>query len=274
MKPSYAAFHSHDVVTWRAEDEGTDTMLPFGVAIDNTTNQIFVAEHTNNRIQIFSERGISINNFGHEQLKSPWGIAIDQMNIFVCDWGHHALFLFNLLDLKYIKSIGKFGAENGEFKWPRQLTVCTRGLLHVADCFNDRISVFKQDLTHVRNVTHPRIVFPTDVKLTRDKMYVLTERNGACIHVFSLTGEHVHSLIPEGEGQEVTGAWFFCLDVHCNLVISDMGANCIKVFSKDGQLIHTVGNNNNSNNNNNNNNNNNRGCYTSAKVLLLVWAGN
>ena len=239
VKPIYGAFHSHDVVTWRAEDD-TEVVLPFGVAIDNTTNQIFVADHIHG-IQIFSEKGVPINHFGREQLKSPWGIAIDRMNIFVCDWGHHALFLFNLLDLTYIKTIGKFGSENGEFKWPRQIDVCPKGLLYVADCFNDRISVFEQELTHVRNIKHALIVFPSDVKLTRDKMYVLTERNATCIHVFNHAGEHVRSLISQGEGQEVTGAWFFCLDVHCNLVISDMGGHCIKVFTKDGQLIHTVG---------------------------------
>ena len=59
-----------------------------------------------------------------------------------------------------------------------------------------RISVFKQDLTHVRNVTHPRIVFPTDVKLTRDKLAdaCYADRAKRCVHTSgtSLTGEHVH----------------------------------------------------------------------------------
>ncbi|KAI6658427.1 RING finger protein nhl-1-like [Oopsacas minuta] len=235
VKTNYAAFQSQIAVG------AIENILPFGIAIDNITNQIFVAEHTHSGIQIFDENGILLKHFGEQKLKCPWGIAIDQLHVYVCDWGHHALFRFKLTDLSCVNSIGKFGPENGEFKWPRQITVSPDGSIFVADCFNHRICIFEPELIHVRNITHDSIVFPTDVKTTREHIYILTERKTMCMHVFTPTGEHVNSIITIGQGMDVELGWFFCLDVHNNFLISDMGANCIKVFSKDGQLVQKVG---------------------------------
>ena len=240
LKPNYATFQCHTVATWNEDAQENDRFLPFGVAIDEKTNQIFVAEHTRTRIQVFSDRGEYLNRIGEEHLKSPWGVAIHNTSIFVCDWGHHALFVFSLLDFKLDKQLGKYGSENGEFKWPRQLTVCDSNVF-VADCYNNRVSVFNTELIHQRNITHEKMLFPSDVKSSRDLLYVLSERDGLCVHVFTLEGEYINSLISLGESGDVVCPWFFCLDTHSNFVISDMTTHNVKVFSPDGTLLHTVG---------------------------------
>ena len=238
LTPNYAAFQCHTVVTWNQQNE---KFLPFGVAIDDKTNQIFVADHIKTRIQIFSDRGVSLNSIGEEHLKCPWGVAIHQTSLFVCDWGHHALFKFSLLDLSLLKQVGMFGSGNGEFKWPRQLTVANNEVF-VADCYNDRISIFDTDLIHLRNISHKGIMlYPSDVKVARELLYVLTEGKGLSMHIFTPQGEYIKSTIEIGDGRDVSATWFFCLDTQNNFVISDMGANNVKVLSPDGTLLHTIG---------------------------------
>ena len=40
---------------------------------------------------------------------------------------------------------------------------------------------------------------------------------------------------------QVPKAFFFCLDAAQNLLISDYGTHNIKIFSKDGTYLHTIG---------------------------------
>ena len=44
-----------------------------------------------------------------------------------------------------------------------------------------------------------------------------------------------------GDGMQVSYACFFCLDAEQNLLISDREAHDVKIFSKYGTYLHTVG---------------------------------
>ena len=47
--------------------------------------------------------------------------------------------------------------------------------------------------------------------------------------------------LTRGEGMDVLGPLFFCLDPLNNFVISDYISHSIRVFSPEGNLLHTVG---------------------------------
>ena len=64
---------------------------------------------------------------------------------------------------------------------------------------------------------------PRDVKLTRDKMFVLCDIS-PCVHVLSHAGEMTRSLLTRGDGMQVYNAQLFCLDTEENLLISDSRA--------------------------------------------------
>ena len=82
--------------------------------------------------------------------------------------------------------------------------------------------------------------YPRDVKLRHDEMYVLCP-SFPYVHVFSLAGEMKRSLITKGQGMRLSNVQFFCLDAEQNLLISDFDAHVVKIFSKDGTCLHTVG---------------------------------
>ena len=82
---------------------------------------------------------------------------------------------------------------------------------------------------------------PRDVKLTTDEMYVLSDSDTPCVHIFSYTGHKIRSLLTRGDGMQVFSPSHFCLDAHKSLIISDLAAHQIKIFSNEGTLLHTLG---------------------------------
>ena len=111
--------------------------------------------------------------------------------------------------------------------------------MYVADNDNNRIVILGSSLQHVRTLTQ-HINQPVDVKLTADAVYVLCE-DSPCVRVFSYAGEMLRSLISQGEDMQVDSPNHFCIDRAENIIISDWGADAIKIFSKEGTHIHTIG---------------------------------
>ena len=240
--PNYGTFLMPTVVTGKQGRAPGELNWPRGVAINEATNQIFVANCDNSRIEIFSETGDYLNHLGRGELDSPWGIAIHENSLFVSSSCFiHTISKYSLTDFSLVKEIGREGSNNGEFNNPRQLTTDSNGHVYIADCNNHRICVLDTDLHHVRNITHQSISKPYDLKLSHDRIYVLCFNKNPCMLVLSIEGDMLHSLISRGGGMDVLSPFFFCLDRNNNFVISDRDAHCIRVFSPAGDLLHTIG---------------------------------
>ena len=239
--PKYGTFLMPTVVTGKQGTAPGELNWPCGVAINEATNQLFVANCKNSRIEIFSETGEYLNQLGERELHNPWGIAIHENSLFVSNLLIHTISKYSLTDFSLVKQIGREGSNNGEFKYPRQLTTDPNGHVYVADAENHRICVLDTDLHHMRNITHQSISQPHDIKLSHDRIYVLCPGKNPCMLVLSIEGDMLHSLISRGQGMDVLIPWFFCLDRNNNIVISDRGTHCIRVFSPAGDLLHTIG---------------------------------
>ena len=237
--PNYGTFQIPTVVTGKQGTAHGELNWPRGVTINEATNQIFVVNRSNHRIEIFSETGEYLNQLG--DLHGPWGIAIHENSLFVSSLWSHTISKYSLTDFSLVKQVGGRGANNGEFSIPRQLTTDPNGHVYIADSENNRICVLDTDLHHMRNITHQSILKPYDLKLSHDRIYVLCPFKNPCMLVLSIEGDMLHSLISKGQGMDVLRPWFFCLDRDNNFVISDMDTHCIRVFSPAGDLRHTIG---------------------------------
>ena len=214
---------------------------PLGVAIDENTNLIYVAEWGSCRISIFSETGEFLNTFTNQDMREPWGIAIHRDNLYVTDTGVHAVFQFKIeADMRLVASLRSEGSGMGQFDNPHGLSVSTNGDVFVADFFNHRIQILDDSLHSQRFITHQTMEYPRDVKLTPDEVYVLCDVS-PCILVFSHAGEKIRSLITQGTEMQIGLAQFFCLDRKQNLLISDWGNHQVVIFSKEGTHLHTIG---------------------------------
>ena len=196
----------------------------------------------NSQILIFSRNGDFIRYFGRKHLLSPWGILIHQDSIYVTDIDHHAIFRFRLPDLKMIKRFGGFGSGREQFYHPSQLAISPSHDLYVTDTYNHRLHIITTDLRCKDIFKHKAMTDPCDVKFSNSEMFVLSTMDNPCIHVFTLSGEKIRSLVTRGyeDGMQVVEAWYFCLDGYSNFVISDRGGHTVRVFSPDGHLLHVI----------------------------------
>ena len=214
---------------------------PWGVAIDENTNRIYVAELCSRTVSIFSETGAFMDTFSHKDMRAPHGIAIHQDNLYVTDSDANAVFKFKLVaDIRFVAKLGNpiFGAQR--FNSPLGLSVSAKGDVFVADSSNHRIQVLNDSLHIRRSITHETMEYPRDIKLTPDEVYVLCEVS-PCLLVFSHAGEKTRSLVTRGDGMQIGSADFFCLDKKQNLLISDCGNKQVKIFSKEGTHLHSMG---------------------------------
>ena len=239
--PHSATCHTRVVATGKKGDAPGELNWPYGVAIHEETHQIFVANYRNDRVEIFSETGEFLYQLGIGQLSRPWGIAIHGDSIYVSCPTDDTVSKFSMTELCRVRRIGGYGSNNGQFKVPRQLTTDRIGRVFIADKGNNRISIHDPDLNYLRNITHKSMSLPSDVKVSRDRLYVLCPDDNPCLLVLTLEGDKLHSLIACGEGMDVLSPLFFCLDPLNNFVFSDYTAHSIRVFSPEGNLLHTIG---------------------------------
>ena len=217
---------------------------PSGVAVDGNTGSIYVAGggFGSNRVSVFSETGDFLSSFSHQDMTSPHGIALHRDSIYVTDLYDHRVFHFKMeQQIRHVTTFGGVrGSSDEHLDVPHGLTVSTDGDVFIADFNNNRIKILDESLRFKRHVTHQSMKKPQDVKLSRDEMFVLCQ-SSPCVLVFSHAGEVTRSLVTRGDGMQVTDARFFCLYAEQNLLLSDFGAVNVKIFSKDGILLHTVG---------------------------------
>ena len=239
--PRYTTCHTPVVATGKEGRAPGELYHPEGVAIHEGTHQIFVANGYYDRVEIFSETGELISQLSVGHLSHPSGIAIHGDSLYVSCWGDNTVCQFSLIEMCHVRRIGGYGSNNGQFNSPRQVTTDLIGRVFIADYNNDRICIHDPDLNHLRDVTHQSMSRPYDVKVSRDCLYVLCPYNNPCMLVLTLEGDMLHSLITCGEGMDVLRPHFFCLDPLNNFVLSDRDSHSIRVFSPEGNLLHTIG---------------------------------
>ena len=238
--PRYEDMKPIVAVAKRGQAPG-ELYYPWGVAIDENTSRIYVAESDSHKVSIFSETGEFIDTFSHKDMTAPHGIAIHRDNLYVTDRAAHAVLKFKLeVVMRFVTKLANpiFGVQR--FNSPCGLSVSVKGDVFIADSDNNRIQILDDSLHIQRSITHETMKHPRDVKLTPDEAYVLCEVS-PCILVFSHAGEKLRSLISRGMGMQIGSADFVCLDKKQNLLISDWENNQIRVFSKEGIHLHTIG---------------------------------
>ena len=211
-----------------------------GLALDEPNQLIYIADCFNSRIQVVSFAGKFLKRFGQGILKSPWGIAVTEDNVFVTDSRLHALLQFGKKDYTLVRRTGTEGGGEGQLHYPRGLCIDYNGDVYVADCANNRVSVFSKDLNFLKHLGTQQLEYPNDVKVTPNSVVVL-DWSPNCIHFFSRGGYLLRSCVTQGEDGMVYRPQFFCLDTAGNILITDWNRHSIKILSPSGQLIHVIG---------------------------------
>ena len=213
---------------------------PDGLALDEPSQLIYIADFINSRIQVVSFAGKFLKRFGQGILNKPWGIAVTEDNVFVTDNDLHALFLFSKKDYKLVRRTGIKGGGEGELDNPSGLCTDYNGDVFVADRDNHRVSVFSKDLNFLKHLFTQHLWNPQDVKVTPNSVVVL-DGSPNCIHFFLRSGALLHSCVTQRMYGMVYAPSFFCLDPAGNILITDWYHHNIRILSPSGQLMHKIG---------------------------------
>jgi DNA-binding beta-propeller fold protein YncE len=165
----------------------TDGMLngPLGVAFDHEGN-IIVADHNNNRVQVFSRTGQLIRKFGSYgndgQFNYPIGVTVDEEgNIIIT--GNNRVQVFSTTG-QFIRKFGSYGNGDGQFNHPNGVAVDGRGNIIIADYGNKRLSVWKSNGDFVRNYALP--LSPYYIAVSDGGNVVVSHYDNHCVKRYTL----------------------------------------------------------------------------------------
>ena len=210
---------------------------PSSIAIDSETNNIYVCDGGNNRVQVFNESLAFLFTF-RDKMKLPDGICINLNRVYATQYRAHSLTVYSI-EGKYIQSVGREGNKELEFNCPEGVAVSTvNNLIYICDWWNNRIQCLNLNLTF--NSFIPKVNLPRDIKLTPQNIVVLTA-GSPCIQFYDYSHQLIREIITQGEGNQVISPRHFCLDRELNILITDFSANIVLIFSNRGELLYKFG---------------------------------
>ena len=207
-----------------------DFYNPCSIAIDYETNNVYICDVGYNRVQIFTESLQYLNAFT-EEMNGPDGICIQVSRVYVTQRGSDSVTMYST-EGRFIKSVGKKGDKELEFDWPRGIAVSSDNIVYICDWANNRIQCLDSKLTF--NSIVSGVTGPKDIKLTPKHVIVLTEDNN-CIRFY----DYHHRLCKEIITRERQSSFSLIpgLNSDYNIVLTDLRASCISVFSSNGDLL-------------------------------------
>ena len=222
---------------------------PMGIEVcDN--GDIVVAEFGTHCVTIMNKEGKKLRSFGTKGTKEgqfvyPRGVAISTSgHIFITD-EHRVQKVTS--DGVYVKSVGssKGGDSHQEFYCPGGITICpTTGQVFVADSDNNRIQVFKNDLTFSHTIVlHGKQAFshPYDVSLDSEGYLYVAKYGDNCITKLTLTGQYITKFSTD---ESAAGRPYkpSSLTIHNNLVyVTEDVINRVSILDSRGTRFHCFG---------------------------------
>ncbi|XP_061384046.1 tripartite motif-containing protein 3-like [Danaus plexippus] len=143
---------------------------PEGIATDNISNQIYVVDTGNDRVQVLDTEGKFVDQYGVAtraqtsntanvwtqqetlctEFNAPTAVAVTKDRVIVLDSGNRRVKIYNKQDKNKITEFGSLGHRKGQFRQPEVLTVDPLGFILVGDSGNCRVQIFKPNGQLVR----------------------------------------------------------------------------------------------------------------------------
>ena len=217
---------------WSREGTGPGEIKdPMQIAIDNSTQNIFVNDFGTSRIQVFNEEGNHLYKIPTPE--RPIGIALTEEYIFVTT--EDRLMKIRKSNNESVKSV-----QTEESVWGIDIDRNTN--IYGCENANNSVIVFDNNLKFLKRIKLETsqiqsYTYTYNIKLYKDSMYIMFSDSPFPLQIFSLEGELVRCLIPTSE---IESSYFFSIDRLGNIIVADWWDNRIKIFNKEGELLHTI----------------------------------
>jgi DNA-binding beta-propeller fold protein YncE len=174
-------------------------------------------------------------------LVKPYGVALHDGKIFVCDTVQGVVQVF---DLK--KHRADYFAPQGEgrMKMPLNLSIDDDGTRYVVDTLRNQVLVYGPDGAYLTAMGKKDEFKPTDVAISTNRLYI-TDLLAHAVKVYDKAERKLLFSIPASTN--VTQGKLFSpvnlsLDkVNHRLLVSDLGGFAVQVYDLDGKYLNTIG---------------------------------
>ena len=216
---------------------------PWGVSVDYTTDNIYVADQQNNRVQVLDRNGRYLFKFGDTDgavlMYQSFTIAISAKKVFVTSAETKCILVYDL-NGTFIKQIGKEGSGDGEFLSPFGIAINeVNGDIYVCDLVSNRVQIFSKDYSFISHFGNGILQSPRDIKLTRDYIFVLCEKNPFLV-TFDNNLTQVHNVISKSISEHFNRPFGMVIDGAGKLIISDYKNHAVFIFNPKGELLHKL----------------------------------
>jgi DNA-binding beta-propeller fold protein YncE len=204
----------------------------------------FLTTFSNSEITGNRQSGFSRFLFGNtpvKQIKKPYGIAVHDGKIYICDTG---LGLLEVIDLKkntftYFNPQGK-----GKLKFPINCFVDDDGKIYVADGSRLQVIVYDAQENYLGAFGESDKFKPTDVFVSGDRIFVSNIKNNKILVYNKDTRKLLYSFPDIEQGQP--GFLYSPANLYVTrdkIYVSDIGDFKVKIYTREGNYISSVGSN-------------------------------
>ena len=212
---------------------------PWGVVVEHKSENIYVTEQSNNRVQVFDRETKYLFEFGNDKMKYPLYIVIYKDRVFVTQNGDDCLLVYELSG-EFIQQVGTPGSAEGQFNNPYGIAIHnTNGDIYICDCSNNRIQIFSNDYSYRSQFGMSILKYPTDIQLTKDSIFVLSYQN-PFLYSFNYNLTQLYNTVCGSICKHLKCPYSFIIDGNDNFIISNYSNNNIVIFNNTGHLLHTL----------------------------------
>ena len=208
---------------------------PKTLAIEERSQNIYIADGINSRIQVFNPELQYLFHFPKckhiERPDYPWGIYITEMLVFVTDKSGSGLYIY-LHDGTSVSYYTDQSIVKTEYKinYPYGIAVDTEMFAYICGAKN-KLRIFQPIMPMVQEIEN--IPNPIDVKLKGDIIIMLVNTNDISIMIFSKADRtKITSINLDTKYTE-----FMHIDILGNILISDSGSNELKIYNSNYESI-------------------------------------
>ena len=217
--------------------------LPWGVETDKKTDNIYVVDQCNYRVQVFNKEGKYLFKFGDKDrasnVKFSDCIAISKDSVFVSEKIPGSLLVYDL-NGNFIKQICTTGDGKKGLSEPFGIAIDeVTGDIYVCDCTDCCVKIFTQDYSYKTEFGNG-ITFLRDIKLTKNNIYLLSsKRPFLYIYNHDLTQVN-NAIVSDSISQHLNAPNSFVIDGAGNFIFPSYSNDNITIFDKQGRLIHKI----------------------------------
>ena len=219
-----------------------DMGFPVAISVDKEMDLVYIADLYKSVVNIYSIEGDFVRKIVSDKLDGPYGVCLSDEFVFVSNLS---------VDSESVVKLSKTGVYLNDTKTlNKDLTLsscrnmCTYNnqIVYVCNDVENRIEVFRLDLSYTGNFGEEEIHNPTDIKTHNDRIFVL-DFEVSKIHTFNTEQIYLTSIQLVGY-TFVLYREYLAIDKKGNFIVNsrdDCFKDCLKVFSPSGELMESLG---------------------------------